>query len=100
MFDTKSKLVGVLGVARDITERKRAESVLQESLETFQAAINTPALGFWAVNREGKLTEVNESYSRQSGYTCNELLQMHIADLDARQTPEEIQANIERITDY
>ncbi|MEI6916534.1 MAG: PAS domain S-box protein, partial [Armatimonadota bacterium] len=36
MFDSQGVLIGVLGIGRDITERKRAEAVQQEALDRLQ----------------------------------------------------------------
>ncbi|MBF0256179.1 MAG: PAS domain S-box protein [Gammaproteobacteria bacterium] len=91
-------LIGVLGVARDITQRKQMELALKEGLETYQSAINTPGLGFWVVDpSNGNLLEANEAYARQSGYSCEELSQMSIPQLDALEKPEETTARIEHI---
>ena len=99
MYDVNGELVGILGVGRDISDRKRLEKALQEGLETYQTAINTPAMGFWAVNVHGRLMEVNDAYVRQSGYSREELLQMHIQDLESKQMPDEIKANIATLSE-
>jgi PAS domain S-box-containing protein len=97
MYDSQGALVGVLGVSRDITERKRFEIALQETLETYQAAINTSVLGFWVVDPQGFLVETNDAYVELSGYSRDELLKMRIPDLDALEKPEETKARIEKI---
>lgn len=98
MYGPKGELIGVLGIARDITERKRLEAGLKEGFEVYQAAINTPALGFWMADPQGgRILEVNDAYVGQSGYSREELLRMAISDLDALERPEETASRIEAI---
>jgi PAS domain S-box-containing protein len=41
MYDTRGTLIGVLGIGRDITNRKRAEEQLQHTLESLRRAVDT-----------------------------------------------------------
>ena len=86
-------------IVRNITERKRLEARLIEGIETYQAAINTTALGFWVVDMQGRFLEVNDAYVRQSGYSRDELLGMRIPDIEARERPEETAARIAKLLD-
>ena len=45
--DETGNITAVLGVSRDITDRKRAEEALKESEERFQLAINATKDGLW-----------------------------------------------------
>lgn len=84
-------------VIRDITERKQFESELSQREARYRAVIETSADGFWIVDMEGRLVEVNDAYVRLSGYSREELLAMHIPDLEVRERPEETAAHIEKI---
>ena len=80
-------------LSRDITARKQAEEILI----THKKVIDLAQDGFWMVDVQGTLLEVNQAYANISGYTLDELVGMHISQLEARQQPDEIRANIERI---
>ncbi|MBI5586648.1 MAG: PAS domain S-box protein [Deltaproteobacteria bacterium] len=81
----------------DITERLQAEEALRESEERHRNIIQTAMDGFWMVDRQGRLLEVNEAYCRMSGYSNQELLDMNIKDLDANETNDEVIAHIQQV---
>jgi diguanylate cyclase (GGDEF)-like protein/PAS domain S-box-containing protein len=82
---------------RDISERMRNEQALQEREARYRAVIETSADGFWMTDLEGHLLEVNDAYCRMSGYSREELLDMRIGDLDARERPEETRRHVAEI---
>lgn len=98
MFNQENEIIGVLGIARDITRRKKLEADLKEGFEIYRAAMNTAMLGFWEVDMQARFLDSNEAYLKQSGYTREEFLGMTIADLEANMTPEEIQQKVELVT--
>jgi PAS domain S-box-containing protein len=93
--DTGEWLVAEVNV--DISERKRAEAMLQESDTLHRTILQTTVDGFWLVDTQGQLLEVNESYSLMSGYSKQELLAMKISDLEAIETPEETYAHMQKV---
>ncbi len=86
---------GFLVVMEDITEQKQAVSALKESAETYFGVITTALDGFWIVDTNGKLIDVNESYVNMSGFSREELMAMRIGDLDVLETPEATKTRIE-----
>jgi two-component system cell cycle sensor histidine kinase/response regulator CckA len=81
----------------DVTERKRAEDALRESDERHQTILQTAMDGFWLVDMQGRLLEVNETYCRMSGYSVQELLAMRIPDLEISETADDVAAHTKRI---
>ncbi len=76
MRDDTGRLVGVLGIARDITERKRAEAALRDSIREFDSLFDNMtegvALHTLVRDEDGQLTDyvietVNKSYERILG---------------------------------
>lgn len=60
---------------------------LQASEEKHRSIIMTAMDGFWLIDLQGKLLEVNEAYCRMSGYSERELMTMRVGDLDLADTP-------------
>ncbi|MDQ1262118.1 MAG: Hybrid sensory histidine kinase BarA, partial [Euryarchaeota archaeon] len=93
--DTGEWLVAEVNV--DISERKRAEVMRQESDTLHRTILQTTVDGFWLVDIQGQLLEVNEAYCLMSGYNKQELLAMKISDLEAIETPEETYAHMQKV---
>ena len=64
-----------IAVIQDITEQKAREQALKESEEKFSKAFTTSASAI-VVTRlsDGKIVDVNESYTRFTGYTREEVI--------------------------
>jgi PAS domain S-box-containing protein/diguanylate cyclase (GGDEF)-like protein len=77
---------------RDIGDRLLRERALRESEALYRGIIETSRDGFWITDLNGSLLEVNAAYCQRSGFSREELLSMHIGDLEAReQTPDGLQ---------
>lgn len=87
----------IYSVIRNISERKKAERALRDSEAKYRAIIETSADGFWVVDMEGRLLEVNDAYVRLSGYSHEELLNMRVPDLEALEQPEQTAAHIQKV---
>ena len=76
--------------------RKASEEALRESGRRHQAILQAAMDGFWLVDAEGRLLEVNDAYCRMSGYPREELLGMHAAELQVDAADDEIAARIQQ----
>ena len=75
--DENQRAVGILGVSRDITERKRTEGKLQESEERFRKVFEEGHIGIAiATMPDGRLLRINRSLCEMLGYTEEELKQL------------------------
>ncbi|RJX27182.1 MAG: PAS domain S-box protein [Acholeplasma sp.] len=91
----------LISIVRDITERKRTQSLLKESESKFKAAFMTaPDAFFWATLPEGKILEVNDNFESVFGYTREEALGKTSSELglyanidDRKKMVEELQNN-------
>jgi len=75
MHDEQGKLIGVLGIARDITARKTTEEALRES-ETRFKALHNASFGGIAIHDKGVILECNLGLSEMFGYSREELIGM------------------------
>jgi PAS domain S-box-containing protein len=89
--------VSMQATVRDITERKQAERMLRASEERHRLILGTAMDGFWLVDTQGHLLEVNEAYCRMSGYSKQELLNMSVPDLEAAEHAAETSVHIRKI---
>ena len=78
---------------KEIEARKK----IQVSEERHRAILHTAMDGFWRVDTHGRLREVNETYSRMSGYSISELLAMRIPDLEAAESLTETAGHMQKV---
>lgn len=78
----------------DAIEREKA---LRVRNEWHQAILAGTMDGFWLVDIKGRLLEVNDTYCQMSGYSSQELLSMHISDLEAAESLQETTKHIQEI---
>jgi PAS domain S-box-containing protein len=87
MRDPSDQLIGLFGISRDITQRKRAEEALRSSEENlrklyeisvraqeiYRSLLNSSADAIVIYDMEGKTTYVSHSFTRVFGWTLEEL---------------------------
>ncbi|MBN2654349.1 MAG: PAS domain S-box protein [Nitrospirae bacterium] len=97
IIDKNGNIAGILGIFSDITEKKQADEIIRAREKYLQAILHTTAEGFWVINSQGLVTEVNDAYCFMSGYTKDEIIGMRIKDLDADEDPADTAARIKRV---
>jgi len=95
-FDSKGKTRTITQL-RDITERQLVEKALRESHAALSSILETTRDGFWHLDSQGQLKDVNPAYCQMSGYKRHELLKMHIDDLEAIENKQQIASRIDCI---
>ena len=68
----KGEVIGIVGAARDITERKRAESALKESEENYRMVVEN-AMEAIIISVDGMLKFANSRAEKMGGYSQEEL---------------------------
>ena len=79
--NAEGKIISLLGVTRDVTERKKAEEDLHESEERFRALYEENPLMNFTIAADGKILSVNKRGAKQLGYSIQELLGRTVLDL-------------------
>ena len=79
LLDEKNEKIGAFAMVTDITERKKSEDRLKFTQTTVdKAALNI----FWVDPETGAFTYANEAACKSLGYTREELMGMHVPQID------------------
>ncbi|MFA7005020.1 MAG: PAS domain S-box protein, partial [Verrucomicrobiia bacterium] len=74
IFDSSGEFVGVVGVSRDISARKRAEGALRVSEERTRAIADSAQDAILMMDKEGRVSYWNPAAERIFGYTRAEAI--------------------------
>ena len=78
MRDSRGKRIGVLGIARDISERKRFEQALEESELRYRTLAERSPLAIQVFSPEGKVLRVNQAWVKMWGIPLSALSQYNV----------------------
>jgi PAS domain S-box-containing protein len=76
-IEVDGKIVGAMGMARDITERKRWEEMLRQSEKKYRTILENITDGYYEVDLAGNFTFFNDSMCKMLGYSKNEIIGMN-----------------------
>ena len=77
----------------NITQRRQAE----QTLRLLKAMIDVSLDGYWVTDLAGNIRQATDAYAKMVGYSMDELMTMHISQLEAVEDPEQIKAHIEKV---
>ncbi|MEC9313594.1 MAG: PAS domain S-box protein, partial [Pseudomonadota bacterium] len=84
ILDAANEIIGMLGIGRDITSRKKAEEELRLSREVFENTLE----GIMITDRDGIIVDVNPAFNKITGYERQDVLGQNPAILNSgRQSP-------------
>ncbi len=72
--DAAGKITGLLGVTRDITERKKAEEAITNTEKKFRALIQNSTDGLTVIAADGTVLDMSPSGKKILGYDKNEII--------------------------
>lgn len=78
IYDSEGHLVGVLGIGRDITDRKRGEEALVKERNQAANILEGTHAGTWEWDIETSQLTINERWAKILGYRIEELMPVNI----------------------
>ena len=85
----------VLGIARDVTEQKRAERMLSASEQRFRAIYDKSSIGISLVDpRDGRILQVNRKYCEITGRSEEELKSLDVRSITH---PDDVATSVQRL---
>ncbi len=83
MLAADGNLIGVLGIAHDITAARAAEKALRDSGERRRQLMEVLRDGIAIINQEHQVIEANQRFAEMLGYDAEAVLQLHTWDWEA-----------------
>jgi len=83
--DENGRPVRAVGIHLDIDKTKRMNNILKESERKFRKYINNAPVGIFVSDDKGNIKEINKQAVNMTGYNKEELLNMSLYDLSARE---------------
>jgi PAS domain S-box-containing protein len=80
-YDAHGELVSIVGTVMDITERKRAEEALHESVAKLQLTIDEAPVCVVTVGLDKRFLKCNKSFCTFLGYSDEELKEKTVAEI-------------------
>ena len=78
MRDKNGKIIGIIGISRDISLRYMTE----EKLKILQFGIDKSQIGIYQIDENARICYANDYGCKQLGYGREELMQLSLADID------------------
>ena len=97
--DSSGKITGSIGIARNISDRKRAEKEAAALALRNKILMQTGSDGIQVLDEQGNVVEVNDAFCQMLGYTREELLRMNVADWNVQWTAQELKTMIGQLMD-
>jgi len=92
----EGRVIGSIGVIRDITERKQIERTLEKSEEKFKQLYEKAPVPYHTLSPEGKITNVNEKWCQILRYSKEEVISRSIFDFVAKNEREIAKSSFEK----
>ena len=91
-------MIGIMGIGRDMTERKRSEQALRESEERFKTIFSETPMGIALIDSiNGDFYEVNTMYAQIVGRTIEQMTSINWMSITHPEDLQEDLDNMERM---
>lgn len=104
MYGQDGRLIGVLGVARNITQLRQAHDELSrkteqihENEQNLRSFFDTVDYFLFVLDQQGRILKVNQTVSRRLGYSEDELLGCHVLQVHPEDRRDEAAAIVQQM---
>ncbi len=80
VLDAKGDVTSIIGVGRDITERKEAQLALADSEQRFRKLYEQSPLGYQSLDIDGNILEVNPAWLEMLDYDSDQVIGKNFCD--------------------
>lgn len=81
-YDERGEVVGIIGISRDITDRKQSQRRLEQRRKRLQTLFEDLPDAVVIHDAEGNVLDVNNQTVNDLGYSRGELLSMNVSDFE------------------
>lgn len=99
LFDDDNNFIGIVGVARDITDWIEAKKELEEKELRYRTLFNLAPNGIMLEDKEGNIIDVNRALCKTFGYSEEELIGKNVSIFTHPENKEKLKSNISKIMD-
>lgn len=96
LLDADGRVIGMYGVARDLTERLHAERALRDSEARFRRLFEFAPVAYQSLDEEGRFIDVNPMLCELLGYQAGEMLGRSFGDFWVPAQRDRFQGNFQR----
>jgi PAS domain S-box-containing protein len=98
MYDDEGNCIGILGIARDVTERHQAEQAIIAERDFTSLIIDSTPVLYVALDKEGKVLKMNDTMLHALGYTRDEVFgKPYLSMFVLPEEKEKLQKNFDEI---
>ncbi len=97
LLNSHGKLIGLQGITRDITERKKAKEAFTDETIRRRILMEQSRDGIVILGRDGSVYESNQRFAEMLGFSPEEVSHLHVWDWEFQSTREQLRDMLRNI---